>query len=79
MITKVLGLELDMKISTIFTGLVIFGAVFMFVQAFFNATSLPDVWFSYATNDCVKVINYKEGDNFSCENLPPRFYHAWVE
>jgi hypothetical protein len=44
-----------------------------------NAVSLPDVWFSYATNDCVKVVNYKEGHNYSCELLPNRFNHVWVE
>lgn len=44
-----------------------------------NALALPDVWFSYSTNECVKVLNYAEGDNYSCENLPRKFHHVWVE
>lgn len=47
--------------------------------AFLTAMALPDVWFSYSTGDCVKVLNYAEGDNYNCENLPKRFYHVWVE
>lgn len=47
--------------------------------AFLTAVSLPDVWFSYSTGDCVKVLNYAQSDNYSCENLPKRFYHVWVE
>jgi len=43
-----------------------------------SAASLPDVWFSYSTGDCVKVLNYNEGDAYSCENLPSRYYHVWV-
>lgn len=42
-----------------------------------TAVSLPDVYFSYSTNECVKVVNY--GTEYSCENLPKRFYHIWVE
>lgn len=40
---------------------------------------LPDVHFSYATGDCVKVVNYNQDDNYSCENLPSRFYHVWEQ
>jgi hypothetical protein len=47
--------------------------------AFLTAVTLPDVWFSYSTGDCVKVLNYAQSDNYSCENLPKRFYHVWVE
>jgi hypothetical protein len=41
--------------------------------------SIPDVQFSYATNECLKVLNYTETDSYSCESLPSRFNHVWVE
>jgi len=47
--------------------------------AVIKASELPDVWFSYKTQDCVQVVNYVEGQNYSCENLPPKYYHVWVE
>ena len=43
------------------------------------AMSIPDVHFSYSSNECVKVINYAEGDNYSCENMPSKFNHVWVQ
>lgn len=61
-------------------SLTIAGVLFsaMTVWALQTASSLPDVYFSYATNDCVKVVNYTDTE-YSCENLPRRFYHVWVE
>ena len=47
--------------------------------AFTFAATLPDVMFSYSTDECVKVINYAEDDKYSCENLPNKFNHVWVE
>ena len=44
-----------------------------------DITSQPDVWFSYTSGDCVKVINYKKQDNYTCQQLPKNFYHIWVE
>jgi len=44
-----------------------------------KAFSIPDVQFSYSTNECVKVLNYVEGENYSCENLPRKFNHVWVQ
>ena len=43
-----------------------------------TAASMPDVHFSYATNECVKVINYTD-EIFSCESLPAKFNHVWVQ
>lgn len=40
--------------------------------------SMPDVHFSYATDECVRVINYADSQ-FSCENLPTKFNHVWVQ
>lgn len=44
-----------------------------------SALSIPDVHFSYSTDACVTVLNYAEGDNYSCENLPSKFNHVWVK
>lgn len=46
---------------------------------FLDSMSMPDVWFSYSTDECVKVINYVEGENYSCENMPSKFNHVWVK
>lgn len=62
-------------LQSIFVGLIA-GAV---TYAIFDAFMLPDVWFSYSTGECVKVLNYSDGDTYSCENMPSRFYHVWVE
>ena len=47
------------------------------VYAVLFAAALPDVHFSYATDACVKVINYTD-EIYSCENLPKRYNHVWV-
>ena len=44
-----------------------------------SVLSIPDVMVSYSTDQCVKVINYVEDDKYSCENLPTKFNHIWVE
>ena len=41
------------------------------------ALAMVDVHFSYP-NECVKVVNYDDDDNYSCENLPKKFY-VWEE
>ena len=43
------------------------------------ALSIPDVKFSYSTDECVEVINYTDADKYSCENLPTKFNHIWVK
>jgi hypothetical protein len=43
-----------------------------------SAAAMPDVHVSYATNECVKVVNYTD-EIFSCENLPSKFNHVWVQ
>jgi hypothetical protein len=53
--------------------------IFVLSYAVLSSAELPDVWFSYSTGDCVKVLNYAEGDTYSCENMPPRYYHVWTE
>jgi len=41
--------------------------------------TIPEVQMSHSTGECVKVINYKESDNYTCENLPSRYNHVWVK
>jgi len=43
-----------------------------------SALAMPDVHVSYETNECVKVVNYTD-EIFSCENLPSKFNHVWVQ
>lgn len=59
---------------------VLFGALFVFVtfKVIDTAASHPDVHFSYSTQECVKVVNYTD-ELFTCDNLPKRFYHVWVQ
>lgn len=50
-----------------------------FVYVCLASLDMPDVWYSYSTGECVKVLNYAEDDNYSCEDLPRKFNHVWVE
>ena len=65
-----------MKFTTI---LATTATVVLFYALLDNMLSIPDVHFSYSTDECVKVLNYTEGDNYSCENLPSKFNHVWVQ
>ena len=47
--------------TVIFTGLLSLGAF----MALSNALDIPDVYFSYETGECVKVVNYTD-ENFTC-------------
>lgn len=64
-----------------FLGYLAGGAIALFVLFYVLEASLsiPDVHFSYSTDTCVKVINYTDEDNYSCENLPSKFNHVWVQ
>ena len=68
--------EFKQTVFTVLCACVVFGS---FAHAINTSMHLPDVHFSYATGDCVKVVNYNADDNYSCENLPERFYHVWEQ
>lgn len=68
-----------LSLSQIVGAIAAGAAAAFFFHLCIEALSMPDVWFSYSTNECVKVLNYAEGDNYSCENLPRKFHHVWVE
>lgn len=61
--------------SVVFAFVGIFGVFY----AMITALMIPDVHFSYSNDICVEVINYTPEDNYSCENLPNKFNHVWVE
>lgn len=50
----------------------------LLVFAVGRTLAMPDVYFSYSTGDCVKVVNYTD-EQFSCENYPTKFNHVWAE
>lgn len=64
--------------KTLFT--IVFAAVIVagLSYAITSASAMPDVHFSYSTNECVKVINYTD-EVFACESLPSKYNHVWVE
>ena len=64
--------------TTLTTGLVLAGTITLAAYAGNEILSMPDAYFSYATNECVKVINYTD-EVFACETLPSKFNHVWVE
>lgn len=48
------------------------------------AFSMPVVYTSYSTNECVKVDNYpgvifNSHVTFSCDNMPAKYTHEWAE
>lgn len=63
----------------IFYGLVFISLLSVGVFMFKNALDMPTVETSNATGECVEVINYAEGDNYDCDNLPERYHHRWVK
>jgi len=56
------------------------GLLFMILDM---ALMTPDVMVSYETNTCVEVVNYGSilfGEtDYSCENMPERYNHFWVQ
>ena len=65
---------LKLLFSTTVVGVMLLAL--MFVVG--SALALPDVHFSYSTNECVKVVNYTD-EQFTCDNYPSKFNHVWVE
>jgi len=57
-----------------FAGTMLAGLVY----AMSTALAMPDVHFSYATGECVEVVNYTD-EQFTCANYPSKFNHVWVQ
>lgn len=58
------------------TVLVIF--LLTFFSVIMNALNTPEVYVSNTTGKCVDVMNYADGDNYTCENMPSKYTHIWV-
>lgn len=54
--------------------IILFGFV---IFAFKHVLNLPTVYESYLSGYCVKVED--PASQYSCENLPTKYYHVWVE
>lgn len=67
------------KVEAVVAGLV--GAIVLVVAVSYVDSVLdqPDVHFSVTTEQCVKVLNYAEGDLYSCDDMPKRYNHVWVQ
>lgn len=63
------------NVGAVLGAFLFFGAL---AWAINTALKMPDVYFSYSTGECVEVVNYS-GTNYTCENLPVKFHHYWVE
>jgi hypothetical protein len=44
-----------------------------------QSLKLPVVQFSYKGNSCAQVINVAGPDTFTCNNLPKKYIHEWVQ
>lgn len=55
-------------------------SVFVFAD---YAFSIPNVLVSYETRQCVQVQNHPSvlfgNTNYTCENMPEKFNHVWVQ
>ena len=65
---------LDYIISYILVG----GLFTLLVYMLVFTSYIPDVHVSHSTGECVKVINYGDQD-WSCDNLPSKYTHIWVQ
>lgn len=65
----------DYGVSILIVGGLLVGLAY----AFSGVMAMPDVHFSYATGECVEVINYDSKFDYTCENYPEKFNHVWVE
>jgi hypothetical protein len=48
-------------------------------QAVATTLDIPEVHVSSLTEECVRVINYTETHDYSCDNLPATYSHVWVK
>ena len=55
----------------------------LFVGSFgydINSGSLmPDVYVSHSCGECLKVVNYDERFEYTCENYPSKYNHIWIQ
>lgn len=39
---------------------------------------MPEAHFNWSTKQCVNVINFDERFEYTCETLPEKYTHVWV-
>jgi hypothetical protein len=67
------------KLKCIAAGLAAAVIFSLFLNAIETALDRPDVHISNSTGECVRVLNYVEGDSYSCDNLPSKYNKVWVK
>ena len=70
-----------MKTLIEFVAMVVFlaASIYCFAWVISVNTRMPDVHVSNATGECVKVINYDQRFDYTCENYPEKYNHVWVQ
>lgn len=67
------------KLKCIAAGLAAAVILSLFLNAIEEALDRPDVHISHSTGECVKVLNYAEDDQYTCEDLPSKYNKVWVK
>ena len=53
--------------------------VMIWSQVLADTLDMSEVHVSSLTEECVRVINYTETHDYSCDNLPATYSHVWVK
>lgn len=71
-------LPLKYKVEAVVSGFL--AAVFLTAIVYYIGGYLdrPDVHFSNSTGECVRVLNYLPGDEYTCDDMPKSYNHVWV-
>jgi len=67
--------NVDLTVTTIFVILLL--AILLMLMLLTSPKA--EVLVSNSTGECVKVINYTDDTNYTCDNLPPKYNHIWVK
>lgn len=67
------------KAQCIVAGLAAAFALTFVIEALATVIFMPEVQVSHSTGECVKVINFRIEDTWSCDNLPSKYNHVWVK
>ncbi len=67
------------RIFDFFTYTIISCIIVVLVYSLTSLPALPQVRVSHSTGECVEVINYDKRFNYTCETLPGRYEHVWVQ
>lgn len=68
----------DMRTDIILTAVVGAVTALIVILGLLSITDSPDVMFSHSTGKCVKVV-MPDGSLGSCNRLPKKYNHYWVQ